>query len=87
MFDGKSNTARLLRAYMVKDIDPGVPAAVCWCAQFRGEKIPAKSAQTALSHCDHHMFTNYRAPTAQPAKLAVEGEGKSWWCIRAGSWN
>lgn len=32
-------------------------------AHKRGERIPAKSAQTAPSHCDHHMFTNSRVPT------------------------
>jgi hypothetical protein len=42
---------------------PGVGAGGMFCAHKRGEKIPAKSAQTAPSHCDHHMFTNCRVPT------------------------
>jgi hypothetical protein len=53
-------------------------------AHKRGEKIPAKSAHTSPSRCDHHMLTNFEFRQHTPAKLAVEGEGKSWWCIRIG---
>ena len=54
-------------------------------AHKRGEKIPAKSAQTAsptaITTCS--LTVEFRQHT--PAKPAVEGEGKSWWCIRVGS--
>jgi hypothetical protein len=47
---------------MYKDIDPRVYVRGMSCAHKRGEKIPAKSAQTGPSNCDHHMFTNCRVP-------------------------
>ncbi|CCQ46127.1 hypothetical protein ARTSIC4J27_2087 [Pseudarthrobacter siccitolerans] len=46
-------------------------------ADKQGEKIPAKSAQTAPSHCDHHMSTNFEFRQHTPAILDVEGEGKT----------
>ena len=49
---------------------------VCWCIHIRGEKVPAKSAQTALSHCDHHMVTNCRAPTADAGQTRRRGRRK-----------
>ena len=73
MLNGKSATARVLHAYMVKDIDPVVYVRGMFFALKRGDKIPAKSAQAAPSHCDHHMFTNCRVPTAHVGKTRRRG--------------
>jgi hypothetical protein len=51
-----------LHAYTVKDIPPEVYVRGMFCAHKRGEKIPAKSAQTCPSHCNYHMLSNCRSP-------------------------
>jgi hypothetical protein len=71
-----------------RGILPGVFARGMNAAHTRGNKIPAKSAQTAPSHCDHHMFTNSRVPTPRwkreeiPDALAsprsCKGAGRRW---------
>ncbi len=48
---------------------------------LQNQHIPAHPA--AITTCS--LTVEFRQHT--PAKLAVEGEGRSWWCIRIGSRN